>query len=65
MTKFIKILKKEESQEALLAQLKVVWETTADDKKSEILHANNDFSFGLACDKGHLDTGQWLCELLT
>ena len=38
----------------------MAWETTADDKKSEILHANNDFSFGLACDKGHLDTAQWL-----
>ena len=57
------ILKNEGSQEALLAQLKEAWETTADDKKSEMLHAKDNWAFRWACVYGHLDTAQWLWDL--
>ena len=60
MSTFQEILKKEGSQEVLLAQLKVAWDSIADDKKSEMLHANDDKAFRLACEKGHLKLAKWL-----
>ena len=63
MSTFQEILKKEGSQEAQLAQLKETWKSTADDKKSEMLHAKNDHAFRVACEKGYLETAKWLRDL--
>ena len=63
MSTFQEILKKEGSQEALLAQLIEAWETTADDKKSEMLHADDDYAFRWACEYGHIEMAKWLWYL--
>ena len=60
MNTFEAILKKEESQEALLAQLKVAWESIADDKKAEMLHAKDNVAFIMACQSGHQKIAAWL-----
>ena len=64
MSTFQEIIQKmKSSQEALLAQLKVAWESTADDKKSEILHANDDHAFRWACLNGYHEIAEWLWGL--
>ena len=38
----------------------MAWESTADDKKSEILHANDDHAFRWACLNGYHEIAEWL-----